>query len=70
MMETVFDHDISDDEQLELFGEVISKQNYLSMVTLPASALDAIHALYVLRGDIQKAEEYMNRIAGSFIRGD
>ena len=69
-METIFDHKITADEQIELFGEVISKQDYLSLVTLPASALDAIHALYVLRGDIRKAEEYMDRIADSFINGD
>ncbi|MCH8028750.1 MAG: hypothetical protein IH874_02325 [Candidatus Dadabacteria bacterium] len=65
-METVFDHNITEQEQLALFGEVLTPERYLELVSMPAAAVDAIGALYTLRGDREKAQEYLNRVGEIF----
>ena len=61
-METVFDHDPSAEELKYLFLSGQSKEAYLATHDDQETEFGNIYALYMIRGNREKALEYLNRI--------
>jgi hypothetical protein len=61
-METVFDHDPSQEELKYLFLSGQSSEEYLSSHQDQETEYGNIYALYMIRGNREKALEYLNRI--------
>ena len=61
-METVFDHDPSPEELKYLFLAGKSKEDYASSHEDQETEFGNIYALYMIRGNRDKALEYLNRI--------
>lgn len=60
-METIFDHNITDKEFKELFGQFFKDKNdYLKNMTIESHAYFNIYELYVLRNNLEKAEKYLD----------
>ena len=60
-METVFDHNITEKEFKELFGQFFKdKDDYLKNMTIESHAYFNIYELYILRNDLGKAEKYLD----------
>lgn len=60
-METIFDHNITDKEFKELFGQFFKDKNdYLKNMTIESHAYFNIYELYVLRNNLDKAEKYLD----------
>lgn len=60
-METVFDHNITDKEFKELFGQFFKDKNdYLKNMTIESHAYFNIYELYILRNNLDKAEKYLD----------
>ncbi len=60
-METVFDHNITEEEFKELFGQFFKdKDDYLKNMTIESHAYFNIYELYTLRNDSEKAEKYLD----------
>lgn len=60
-METIFNHNITDKEFKELFGQFFKDKNdYLKNMTIESHAYFNIYELYVLRNDLEKAEKYLD----------
>jgi len=61
-METVFDHNPTPEELKFLFLSGQSKEEYLSAHEDQETEYGNIYALYMIRGNREKALEYLNRI--------
>lgn len=60
-METIFDHNITDKEFKELFGQFFKDKNdYLKNMTIESHAYFNIYELYILRNNLEKAEKYLD----------
>ena len=60
-METIFDHNITDKEFKELFGQFFKdKDDYLKNMTKENHARFNIYELYKLRNELKKAEKYLD----------
>lgn len=60
-METVFDHNITNQEFKELLGKFFKdKDDYLKNMSLENHAYFNIYELYILRNDLEKAEKYLD----------
>ena len=60
-METIFDHNITDKEFKELFGQFFKDKNdYLKNMTIESHAYFNIYELYIFRNDLKKAEKYLD----------
>lgn len=60
-METIFDHNITDKEFKELFGQFFKDKNdYLKNMTIESHAYFNIYELYIFRNDLEKAEKYLD----------
>ena len=60
-METIFDHNITDKEFKELFGQFFKDKNdYLKNMTIESHAYFNIYELYVLRNNLEKAEKFLD----------
>ncbi len=60
-VETIFDHDITDDEQIALFDFIETPDDYLFSMPQNNAWAD-IYSLYQIRGNVKKAESYLNKI--------
>ncbi len=63
-METIFDHNITEEEQIILYGHVLDKEQYLSFRTGPdtdGSNGELFH-LFSIRNDHVNALKYLNKI--------
>jgi len=62
--ETVFDHHITENEQKALFGYVLSPEDveFYKIRISNDGAYALLYHLYRLRGDMKKAEEFLNKI--------
>ena len=61
-METIFDHDPSSSELIELLGEAIPKAEYLRFAGDADTENGRIYRLFTLRGDDATAAEFLARI--------
>ena len=61
-METLFDHDPSEEELKFLFREGVSREQYVSIPRDLETEYGQIYALYMIRGRRDKALEYLDRI--------
>ncbi len=61
-METIFDHDPSPEELKYLFLTGQSKEEYANTNRDQETEFGNIYALYMIRGNREKALEYLNRI--------
>lgn len=63
-METIFDHNITEDELTFLFGHVVDKERYLSLTADidTDSANGMLYSLYTIRNDNVTALKYLNKI--------
>ncbi len=61
-METIFDHDPSLEELKYLFLTGQSKEEYANANRDQETEFGNIYALYMIRGNREKALEYLNRI--------
>jgi hypothetical protein len=61
-METVFDHEPTTEELKYLFLSGRSKEEYLASHVDQETEFGNIYALYMIRGNREKALEYLNRI--------
>ena len=61
-METVFDHDPSSEELRYLFMSGMSREEYLATHSDQETEYGNIYALYMIRGNREKALEYLDRI--------
>lgn len=69
-IETIFDHSPTKDEILELFDDDISKDNYFTEIMDPDRENGIIYRLYFIRGDMKKANKYLNRINSQSYKDD
>ena len=61
-METVFDHEPTNEELKYLFLSGRSKEEYSASHVDQETEFGNIYALYMIRGNREKALEYLNRI--------
>jgi hypothetical protein len=61
-METVFDHEPTAEELKYLFLSGQSREEYVASHTDQETEFGNIYALYMIRGNREKALEYLNRI--------
>jgi len=61
-METVFDHEPTPEELKYLFLSGRSPEDHLAAIVDQESEYGNIYALYMIRGNREKALEYLNRI--------
>lgn len=61
-METVFDHDPSAEELKYLFLSGKTREEYMASHEDQETEYGNIYALYMIRGNREKALEYLNRI--------
>lgn len=66
-METVFDHSVTEDELEYLFDDShITKEEYLSYGDNQTQAYTFIYYLYRYRNNLEKAQEYLDKIPNTF----
>jgi hypothetical protein len=61
-METIFDHNVTPDELIFLFGKMIDKNEYLSYPTSEDSENGALFHLYVYRKDNSTAQKFLSKV--------
>lgn len=65
IMETIFDHNVTDEELNGILGLVMSKDEYLKSLDMGnnklLSSIYALYRLYLWRDDNKKADEYYNK---------
>ncbi len=62
-METVFDHNITDEERIAIFGsELATKEFYMSLGLSERTHISYIYKLYTYRGDHVTAKKYADMI--------
>lgn len=63
-METIFDHNITKEEQIVLYGHVLDKEQYLSFHTGPDtdSSNGELFHLFSIRNDRRNAFKYLNKV--------
>lgn len=59
-METIFDHNVTDEELKNLFGMTMTKKEYVNGLD-QRKAYDHIFFLYQNRGDKKMAKKYLNK---------
>ena len=60
-METIFDHNITEKEFKQVFGQFFKDKNdYLKNMTIESHAYFNIYELYIYRDDLKKAEKYLD----------
>ena len=61
-METIFDHNVTDEEVVELLGAPTSKEQFISWNLTQIEHYGCIYRLCLMRGDHVKAQEYFDII--------
>ncbi len=62
-METVFDHNITEEERIAIFGsKLVTKDFYLSLGGSQRDFYGDIYRLYTYRGDHKTAKQYADMI--------
>jgi hypothetical protein len=69
-METIFDHNPTDEEMVTLFGRSIPREEYLALPLGQESEFGHLYSLYKIRGDTATAGRYLNMIADPAYRRD
>ena len=64
LLETIFDHGITDAEQMELFSDIESYDEYVEFMSTDDLYRDIFY-LYHLRGDTVMANRYFNKMSDS-----
>ena len=59
-METIFDHNVTDEELKNLFGMTMTKKEYLDGLE-QRKAYDHLFYLHQSRGDKKKAKKYLDK---------
>lgn len=67
-VETVFDHNVTDDELKAVTGAEFTKEQYLSVSLSQDSEYCALYRLFSLRNDTEKASIYFNKIKNEELR--
>ena len=63
-METIFDHNVTDEEMINLFGSIYSKEEYLSDVGDSKNSVYVDLAyLFYERGLVNKAKAYIRKVS-------
>ncbi len=68
-VESIFDHDVTEDEQMALFDFIETPDDYLFAMPQNNAWAD-IYSLYQLRGNDKKAEFYLNKITNQRLIDD
>ena len=61
MMETIFDHNVTEDEVLNIVGIAISKERYIGIVS-KEKAIEDIYYLYLERNNHKEANKYLDML--------
>jgi len=70
-METIWQHDVTEQELVILFGEAITPEEHRLITQGGADAENAaLYRLYTIRGDEARAAEYLARIQDDAFRFD
>ncbi|MBO8152689.1 MAG: hypothetical protein H0Z30_09390 [Candidatus Marinimicrobia bacterium] len=69
-METIFDHDITEEEVKILLDFTIDEAREFILTLSKDANIALIAELYALRKDFKKAEEYINKIEDEEFRRD
>jgi len=67
-METLFDHNPTQEELLTLFGFGIQQDKYLALPSDQQSEYGVLYRLFSLRGDQEAADKYLGLIADPLTR--
>ena len=60
-METIFDHNVTEDEVINIVGVPTSPKQYKRIIS-QSKAYEDIYYLYTERGNEQKAQEYLDKL--------
>ncbi len=61
-METIFDHNVTEEEVKLLLGLEISKERFMEWKLDKEANFSCIYRLYLIRGDKEKAKKYFDKL--------
>ena len=65
-VETIFDHSVTEAEQVAMYGAVVDKERHIKMFGQEVQWF-RIHRLFKIRGDVQNALLYKGKLSQEFV---